>query len=66
MLDAFPFQISNHVAVAISRSKKKKSRDPAKEPQVADNMTNACSARLLAGRARFAVCFGLLGGLVGQ
>ena len=36
---------------------KKKSRDPAKEPQVADNMTNACSARLLAGRARFTVCF---------
>ena len=57
LLDAFPFQISNHVAVAISRSKKKKSRDPAKGPRVADNMTNACSARLLAGRARSTVCF---------
>ena len=54
LMDAFPFQISDHVAVAISR---KKSREPAKGPQPVADMTNACSARLLAGRARCTVCF---------
>ena len=56
LLDAFPFQNSYHVAWRF-REAKKKFRDPAKGPRVADNMTNACSARLLAGRARFTVCF---------
>ena len=63
LMDAFPFQISNHVAVAISR---KKSREPAKGPQPVADMTNACSARLLARSSTFSGCFrGCFGGLVG-
>ena len=64
LLDAFPFQNSNHVAVAISRSKKK-SRDPARAPSCRQH--DKCLLSQTARRSStFCGLFQLLGGLVGQ
>ena len=65
LMDACPFQISNLVAVAISRSKVPRSREGA---SVADTMTNGHKCLLISQTARrsstFSGCFrGCLGAL---